>query len=62
MNDDYYNYSITNLTVEPQDVAIPNSMIDNDAAGRPVITFYVQLNTTTFLAAADLLMAIQVKL
>ena len=46
--------------MEPQDVAIPNSMIGNDAAGRPVITFYVQLNTNTFLAATDLSMAIQV--
>ena len=53
-------YSVTNLTVEPQDIAIPTSMIANNAAGRPVITFYVQLSSMSFLAASDLSMAIQV--
>lgn len=49
-----------NLTVEPQHIAVPVALIAVNNDGRPVLIFYVQLNTTTFVAAATVSMAVEV--
>ena len=48
------------LTVQPQDIAVPISMITNSSDGGLVLSFYVQLGSDSFVASTVLTMAIGV--
>lgn len=54
-------HSETEVTVQSQSVAIPIAMITVNSEGSPVLSFYVQLNTTTFVSRSVISMAVQVR-
>lgn len=54
-------YRIAGVTVQPQNVAIPTSMITVNSDGRPVFSFYVQFDNDTFVSSAVVKIAIQVR-
>ena len=56
-----YVYRLMGLTVEPQNIAVPVTLITVNSDGKPVLTFYVQLNSTTFVTAATVSMAVEVR-
>ena len=45
----------------PQHIAIPMSSINNGADGRPVLTFYAQLNDHTVVSSGVLIKAVKVR-
>lgn len=49
-----------NVLIEPQDIAILTRSIIVDSAGRPVLTFFVQLNEDTFVSVATVSLALEV--
>lgn len=53
-------HSQSELTIQPQDVAIPLSMISIGPKDQPVIFFYIQLSNGTFVSSTVLRMAIEV--
>lgn len=55
-----FAYRIKNLTVKPEDVAVPLSALDVNVNGYPVLLFYVQLSDNVFLHSEDLAMAVKV--
>ena len=52
--------SQSGVTVQPQNVAIPNNMISNNSDSRPVLSFYVQLNNSIYISSSVLTMAVEV--
>ena len=50
-----------NVTVRSQHIAIPMSNIINSTDGRPVLTFYAQLNSETVVSSNVLMMAVEVR-
>lgn len=55
-----FKFSTTGVAVQPQNVAIPTSMIAVNPDGRPVVSFYVQFGNNTFVSSAVVMAAIQV--
>ena len=47
--------------MESQNIAIPVTLITVNSDGKPVLMFYVQLNSTTFVTAATVSMAVEVR-
>ena len=52
-------YSDTGVIVQPQHVAIPMIAVNDE--GNPVISFFVQLDSTTFVSKSVIMMAVQVR-
>ena len=52
-------YRVTDLKINPTNVAIPTSLIDENDQGQLVFTFYVQLSDS-FLSRRDLQLAVKV--
>ena len=48
--------------MRPQHIAIPMSNITSGIDGRPVLTFYAQLNSETVISSNVLMMAVMVRL
>ena len=51
---------MTELEVKPQHIALPVMLITVNGDGKPVLRFYVQLNSTTFVTAATISRVIEV--
>ena len=54
--------SSSNVTVSPQDIAIPVSNITNGTDGRPILTFYAQLSSDTVMSSDVLTAAVEVRI
>ena len=53
-------FSVQDLVVAAEDIAVPTPNIEVNTDGRPVISFYAQISAQTFLSVDDVTMAIQV--
>lgn len=51
----------SNVMVRPQDIAIPLNSITNDTDGRPILTFYAQLNGDTVVSFHNLTKSVEVR-
>lgn len=56
-----FTYSSSNITVKPQDIAIPTSNITSNSDGRPVLLFYAQLDSERVVSANVLMRAVEVR-
>lgn len=53
--------SSLNITIQPQDIAIPSSNITSDSDGRPVLSFYAQLDSERVVSSDVLMRAVEVR-
>ena len=56
-----YVYSSLNITVRPEHIAIPMRNITNGTDGRPILTFYAQVNSETVVSSNVLMMSVKVR-
>ena len=50
--------SVTGLTIEPQNVAV--TVVGEDDAGNPIVSFYIQLGEESFLSVRSLKPCVEV--